>query len=267
MTVEACAGIVQRGDADRFLATMAAPPAARLRLFPLYAFNVEVSRAPWLTAEPMIAQMRLQWWRDVLDEIGAGGQVRRHEVATPLAQVLREVRTPMPELLGPLQALIDARVWDIGADPFADRAALEHHIDATAAGLMWVAGAVLGAGGTQDEQALRDVGRGAGMAGWLRAVPELRAAGRQPLPQETAQDTAQLIRALADDALARLRRGQRHRRAIGGLGGAAMLSAWQARRVLRLARRNPARVPNGGLEPSEFVRRGSLLLHALRRAP
>ena len=112
MTVEACAGIVQRGDADRFLATMAAPPAARLRLFPLYAFNVEVSRAPWLTAEPMIAQMRLQWWRDALDEIGAGGQVRRHEVATPLAQVLREARIPMPTLLGPLQALIDARVWD-----------------------------------------------------------------------------------------------------------------------------------------------------------
>ncbi|MCR9114839.1 MAG: phytoene synthase, partial [Rhodobacteraceae bacterium] len=41
----ACAGLVQRGDPDRFAATMAAPVAARAGLFAIYAFNVEVSRA------------------------------------------------------------------------------------------------------------------------------------------------------------------------------------------------------------------------------
>ena len=50
---------------------MAAPLAARQILFPLYAFNVEVARAPWVASEPMIGEMRLQWWRDVLEEIGA----------------------------------------------------------------------------------------------------------------------------------------------------------------------------------------------------
>ena len=81
----ACAQLVERGDPDRFAAAMAAPVRARAVLFPLYAFNLEVARAPWLTQESMIAEMRLQWWRDALEEIRAGGLVRRHEVVTPLA--------------------------------------------------------------------------------------------------------------------------------------------------------------------------------------
>ena len=65
-------------------------PARRV-LFPLYAFNIEVSRAPWVTAEPMIAEMRLQFWRDVVEEIAAGKPPRAHEVAAPLAE-----RDPAP---------------------------------------------------------------------------------------------------------------------------------------------------------------------------
>ena len=71
----ACAAIVERADPLRFRATMAAPVKARRVLFPLYAFNIEVARAPWVTQEAMIAEMRLQWWRDVCEEIGQGGPV------------------------------------------------------------------------------------------------------------------------------------------------------------------------------------------------
>src|SRR6056297_157483 len=86
----ACAQLVERGDRDRFAAAMAAPVDARKVLFPIYAFNIEVSRAPWVTQEPMIAEMRLQWWTDALDEIASSGLVRRHEVVTSLAHVLDE---------------------------------------------------------------------------------------------------------------------------------------------------------------------------------
>ena len=85
--LNACAALVEKGDPWRFRTVMAAPVAARAKLFPLYAFNVEVSRAPYVTAEPMIAEMRLQWWRDALEEI-ANGAPRRHEVVTPLAEIL-----------------------------------------------------------------------------------------------------------------------------------------------------------------------------------
>ena len=72
MTLAACAEMVRRGDPDRFLSAMTAPPDARAKLFPLYAFNLEVARAPWVTQEPMIAEMRLQFWRDALEEIAEG---------------------------------------------------------------------------------------------------------------------------------------------------------------------------------------------------
>ncbi|MBT6544979.1 MAG: squalene/phytoene synthase family protein, partial [Rhodobacteraceae bacterium] len=67
--LNACAALVERGDPARFLAVMAAPVQAREVLFVLFAFNLEVARAPWVTQQPMIAEMRLQWWCDALDEI------------------------------------------------------------------------------------------------------------------------------------------------------------------------------------------------------
>ena len=62
--LNACAEIVQRGDPDRLRAVLAAPLEARAVLLPIYAFNVEGARAPWVTEEPMIAEMRLAWWRE-----------------------------------------------------------------------------------------------------------------------------------------------------------------------------------------------------------
>ena len=61
MTVQACAEIVHAGDPDRFASAMTAPVADREVLFPLYAFNLEIAKAPWMTQEPIIAQMRLQF--------------------------------------------------------------------------------------------------------------------------------------------------------------------------------------------------------------
>jgi 15-cis-phytoene synthase len=105
MSLAACADLVSRADPDRFIAALAAPPEARPILIPLYAFNVEVSRAPWVTDEPMIAEMRLQWWRDALEEIGAGRPPRAHEVVTELAGILdaeaaRPSTAPSPPAAG-----------------------------------------------------------------------------------------------------------------------------------------------------------------------
>ena len=61
MSLQACANLVARADPERFAAAMAAPLAARAVLLPVYAASIEVARAPWLTQEPMIAEMRLQW--------------------------------------------------------------------------------------------------------------------------------------------------------------------------------------------------------------
>ena len=240
----ACAEAVQKGDPDRFLAAMAAPVEARPLLFALYAFNIEMSRAPWASQESMIAEMRVQWWRDVGAEIASGGQVRRHYVATPLARLVNH------EAAQVIDAMAEARRWDIYRDPFEDEAAFDTFIDATSGGLMWMAAASLG---PADEGVVRDYAYAAGLAAYLRAIPELEAQKRVPLLDGT---NAGLIQ-LAERGLDRLAAARRGRQAISSAASSALLPGWQAGAILRQVRAEPARVAAGALGLSEFRRRVS----------
>ncbi len=250
MTVAACAALVERGDPDRFLATLAAPVAAREKLFPLYAFNLEVARAPWVTAEPMIAEMRLQWWRDV---VAQPTPPRAHEVAGPLQALIETAGLPVHLL----DRLIEARRWDIYRDPFADDAALDGYIDDTAGGLMWLAALALRAP-PEAEPGVRAYGFAAGLAAYLRAVPELAARGRIPL----LDGRPEAVSKLALRGLIRLNAARRAGTAIPRLVRPALLPGWQAEALLRQAARDPVAVAEGRLQVSEFTRRGRLLWQA-----
>lgn len=251
MTVAACAALVERGDPDRFRAVMAAPVAARARLFPLYAFNLEVARAPWVTQEPLIAEMRLQWWRDVVEN-AASGAARAHEVAGPLHDVIRDSGLPIRVL----DSLIAARRWDIHREPHADLAALTDYLEATGAGLMWLAARALGAP-DRAEPAVRNYGWAAAAAAYLRALPELAARGRQPLPDGVSPQD------LAAGGLQRLSSARRARKTVPGPVAPALLAGWMAEPVLRLAAAAPQRDGAGDLTISEFRTRGQLLWQTL----
>ncbi len=248
MSVQACADLVARGDPDRFRATMAAPLAARRVLFPLYAFNIEVSRAPWVTAEPVIAEMRLQFWRDVIEDLAMGRPPRAHEVVAPLAAAIPA------GLVGGLDALVAARRWDIYSDPFEDRAAFDAYLADTAGTLVTVAARALGAG-PGAEPVLRDAGWAFGLAAFLRAIPALEAAGRVPL----VEGRPQAVRDLARDGLARLARARDARALVPRSAAPALFAGWRAEGVLRAARDSPERVIEGKLDGSEFAARLGLM--------
>lgn len=255
--LNACAAIVEKADPDRFMAVMAAPVAARAALFPLLAFNAEVARAPWVTQEPLIAEMRLQWWRDALEKAVSGGGAEHHEVMSPLAKVLDEAG------VGLLDAVVEARRWDIQSEPFADEAAFSQHIEATSGNLFWVgaravSGGVSGAGSVSDETVVRDAAYAAGLANWFRAIPELEARGRLPLPDGRSET----VRKLAVEGLERLNRARRNR-AKARPAAPVLLMAWQAEGILRQVVADPRRVASGALGLSEFQKKGSLLLRSI----
>ncbi|MFZ1470789.1 MAG: squalene/phytoene synthase family protein [Paracoccaceae bacterium] len=250
MSIDACASLVDRGDPDRFAAVMAAPGWARELLFPLYAFNLEIARAPWVAQEPLVAEMRLQWWRDVV-ETAHNGAAKAHEVAQPLHGLIRDAGLPVAVL----DRLIAARRWDCWREPFDDLAALETYIDDTGAGLMWLAARALGAPDGA-EGAVRAYGWAAGLANFLRAVPELQARGRHPLPKGTD------IAALAGQGLDRLAQSRAGRKTLPKAAAPALLPGWQTEAILRIAASDPAAVTEGRLQLSEFHRRGRLLLQA-----
>ncbi|WP_424986571.1 squalene/phytoene synthase family protein [Microbulbifer sp. S227A] len=247
--LNACAALVQRGDPDRFMAAMAAPVAARRVLFPLYAMNVEIARAPWVTQESMIAEMRLQWWRDALAEIAAGGPVRRHEIVTPLAGCLSR------DLAAQADEMIAVRRWDIYRDPFEDSAHFARYIDQSSGTLMWLAARSLG---RADEAVVRDYAFAVGLANWFRAIPELEAQRRVPLLDGTSDG----VRGLAEQGLARLARARGRRAGIAPAARAALLAGWQAEPILKQARATPERVAQGRLGSSEAHRRLRLMMQA-----
>lgn len=244
-----CAGTVQKGDPDRFAAVLAARPAARDVLLPIYAFNVEVARAPWVTQESMIAEMRLQWWRDALEEIRAGGLVRRHDVVTPLALVIDADGATV------LDRLIVARRWDVYRDPFEDAAHFESYLADTGGGLMQVAAQALG---RCPAEVAQDVGYALALANWLRAIPALEAEKRVPL----LDGRPEAVATLAQDGLVRLARAQVRRGEVSKPARQAFLAAWEAGAILTQAAREPERVANGALGQSEFAKRVGLMWRA-----
>jgi phytoene synthase len=168
---EAIAALVRRYDPDRFLTALFAPPERRDALLTLYAFNHELARAREVASEPPLALIRLQWWREVVE-----GEVRRHEVASPLSEAIA-AGILQPELLLPV---IEAREREAYADleTLADWRAW---LLAGAGGLAVAAAAALGA---TEPEALRPFGAAYGVAGLLRATGVLAAQGTSLLPRE-----------------------------------------------------------------------------------
>jgi phytoene/squalene synthetase len=246
--IAACAELVERGDPDRFAATMATPVPMRRVLFPLYAFNLEIARAPWMSAEPLIAEMRLQWWSDALDEIAAGGPVRRHEVATPLAQVLDATGAKL------LAGCVNARRREAQRLPMADAGDLRDYVAETGGTLMWVAARALG--GTQETRA-RNMGAATGLANYLLGVPLFLARGTNPLPEMTTAQFADLVKTHLD--MARLSAGPRP--ALPQR--MAELAGWRTPGILKRALRDPAAIPEGRLSEPEMQRRLSLMLRRM----
>lgn len=247
MSFIACAQLVENGDPDRFLAVMSCAPEDRAVLFPLYAFNLEVARAPWVTKEEMIAEMRLQFWRDTLEDIGQGKEPRAHEVAAPLQELLRDRR----EVLPVLDALIEARRWDIYSDPFADEAVFEAHIEAVSGNLAWASALCFGAPDAL-EAPIRDAAWAGGLAGWFAAIPSLEERGKRPL----VDGRAEAVLALANKGLARLKSA---RDQDFGAATPAIRQFWQAKSLLTQVVRDPLCVVDGRMGLSDFRKRALLL--------
>lgn len=171
-----CATLARTHDRDRFLCAQFAPAAARDDLYALLAFNLELVRGAETASEPILGQMRVQWWRDAMDDIFAG-RPPGHPVAQALS--VAAVRQSLPR--ADVDRLMAARFGDVGAAAPPDLDGLVGFIDDTAGALMHLHAAVIAPG--TDKRALAAVARAWGLVGLLRSVPYHAAAGRRYLPE------------------------------------------------------------------------------------
>ena len=265
MSVDACAALVRRGDPDRFAAAMTAPLEVRGDLLVLAAFNLEVARAPWVTEEPLIAEMRLQWWTDALGEIFSGGMVRSHEVTTPLAETVVRRGLDQRRLAG----LVEARRREISREPPGSSEEIWRYIDETAGAMMALAAQICAGG--QGGEAARILGQAQGMAGYLLALRAIFASGRRPMVFEGAPDPADLakgriapeiaaeVAALSEEGLMRIAAARMLRAEVPPAASPALRAAWTAEGILSRIASDPALAFTGGAAPTEFRRRARLL--------
>lgn len=261
-------------DPDRFEAALFEEDAAlRERLFTLIALNAELARTRLRVTEAQIGLIRLQWWRDVVEEALTGAPARAHELAGPVHAMVAAA----PEGFGAeLIDLIDAWERDLDPAPFADLYGLILYLDATAGRMMRLGGR-LALGRKPDggeEAALSSLGLADGAARALAATPALAAQNRSLLPlegpalasllrgapDEAAREAAQ---ALARAGLTALARGETAAKALPGEAQArlkpVLLAAWRARRILTRAARPGCDLMRDLGPESPFRRRASLL--------
>jgi phytoene synthase len=177
-----CAAQVRRYDRDRYLTALLAPRDCREDLMAVYAFNTEIARIREAVTEPMMGQIRLQWWRDSLAE-ACLGRPRRHHVVVPLAGAIARHALPRDAF----ERLIDTREQDLAPGPPPSMAALLDYAEGTSSPLVTLALSVLGSPPAKEPghglvAAGRALGIGWALVGLLRAVPYHARAGRLYLP-------------------------------------------------------------------------------------
>ncbi|WP_133162306.1 squalene/phytoene synthase family protein [Hyphococcus luteus] len=150
-----CSDLVRGGDEDRWLASQYAAPPLRPALMTLCAFQIELRRIPSAVSEPPLGEIRLQWWREALDEIRDGKTPRAH----PVVEALAESGLAAPVYAPDIEAILDAAARPLYGEGFSSLASLESWLKAAEGGFDALAAKLAGG-----DAALARAAAGAGTA-------------------------------------------------------------------------------------------------------
>jgi len=276
MSLDACAENLRAHDPERFGICLLAPAVARPKLLTLYALNLELARAPLASTEPLIAEMRLQWWIERLEAIGQG-QRPSHELLTPLAEA-------WGDRAGAFAGLAEPRRRDAAREPHGGPEAVAAYVRETAVPLVLFAAEALdgpkaarpalaarvAAGGftppdprgifVQERNPVGEViaaqAEGAGLVAWLAALPAL-----QGLGLGLWQPSAPVLAEIAGMARTRLAEARAGRRAVPRALAPVLFPGAQVKAVLEAAPRGIEAL--AGAQVSEFRKRLALTRFAL----
>ena len=224
--IKFCASLLKESDPLRFRSIMAAPKKLRPYYFVIFAFNVEVSRAPYLTKEPLIAEIRLQWWLDVLDEIIGEKAVRKHAVATPLSKCIGKSQAKK------LKKFVLARNWDIYSDEFDSLTELKKYLYDTTGILFQVAA---GSNLVTTSKYFHDACMAVALANYLTAAPELKRAGKLPFAGLSPIEIGEQCKV----AMANLKIAKSHMRNFTERERWLLFTGWKSEKILTKISRNP----------------------------
>lgn len=171
-----------RGEPDRYLAATLASRQIAPALAAIAAFAAELGRIAATVSEPTLGDIRLQWWRDALAVGRAEGGAARsgHPVADAVVASVERHRLPGHLL----DAMIDAREFDLSGGLLPDDAGLAAYLEATEGHAFRLALLAVGAPAASVDGIARPAGLAYGLARGLGRLPMLLHNGGLPLPAE-----------------------------------------------------------------------------------
>ena len=272
MTIGACAKFLLAGDKEKFLATIITPIAIRKVLFPLFAFNLEVSRIPWVTSDTILAEIRLNWWEEEIKKIALGQVVKNHEILSPLADMIRDYDLPHELFL----SIINARRFDIYSKPHNSLETQIVYIKSIFSSLFELAYRSCSRNMNKSNiECSRDFGFSLGVANLMLAFPRLVSGGRHPifykcndknLNKVTAQHPEELLEGfvtLAEKGLNAFYRGRKNLNLLHRNEVPILFCAASSNIVLDSVRKEPRRVFDGSCNISPLRRFSGLLIARL----
>jgi len=208
--VSICHGMVHRLDRDRLMCAMVAPPGKRNALVALLAFNLEIATIPELVSEPMLGEIRLQWWRETVTRLYDGIRVD-HPVALGLAEAIEKAN--LSKCL--IEGYLDARAFDLKGVPPGSMMELEKYAEDTAGALHILMAEVLGLANLVSGQqlhvheAVRHGGVAWAITGLLATVDFHVKRGRSFLPEDE-EDGIEALTQAAERHISAARSTRRH---------------------------------------------------------
>lgn len=176
---------LKESDVDRYLAVLLSPEPKRRSLAALYAYNAELARVRDIVHEPLPGEVRLQYWRDLL-EGAAHGSSEANPIASELLLAIERDHLP----LAPLVAMSEARIFDLYDDPMENQASFEGYAGETASALIQLASLVLDADKAPAcAETAGHAGVAQAIAGALLLLPQHRRRGQIYLPAEILSAT------------------------------------------------------------------------------
>lgn len=172
--------MLRDSDRDRYLGCLLSPEEKRGALAALYAFNAELARIRDLVHEPLPGEVRMQYWRDLLDG-NAHGSTEANPLAAALLSAIETYRLPRQTFAN----MIDARIFDLYDDPMETRGSLEGYAGETASALIQLASLILSPEeAAQSAEAAGHAGVAQAIAGLLLLMPLHRHRGQVYVPLE-----------------------------------------------------------------------------------
>ncbi|MEH6495598.1 MAG: squalene/phytoene synthase family protein [Pseudomonas marincola] len=175
---------VRRYDYDRWLSCLFAPKDSRDCLFAILAFNIEIARVRETVSEPLLGDIRLQWWRDALT--GLSGNISKSH---PVVEALHAFNRQQPIDFNLMLEMVDMRAKDLDPAPIESTGDLLVYADATGGALHHLMYKALGGPDISENiEAVVRCGRSYALTGILRAIPFHAQNGLMLLPTKALGD-------------------------------------------------------------------------------